>query len=569
MPGLLTPLANPLTPWNTAAVSAAAGSGLGIHPELLSLRLEQWQALVPDWLLLIGIFGAILLAALVQGPWRLKLQFVWSLIVAFAVSWQAYLLALPRVSGVLIFNQNLVSDAYSNTLTVLFCGVMVVCGSMAYGYLKREQLEYPEFYVLLLFSVFGMRMMVSSLDWVVFYIALELMSLSLLPLVCFRRHDRRSNEAALKYFILGASASAVLLYGIALLYGASGSTQIMAISLAFSKSSGAGQPLSMVAVMGALLVVIGFFFKLGAAPFHWWVSEVYEGAPWPVTAFLATAVKTAVLAGFFRMLAPLWHSFATFPRGLQVLQAFSHFFWVAAFASLTYGTLVALTQIRIKRLLAFSSIAHSGYLLSALVSLRDWQSAGVVGGGVAGLVGLAHPPQTALLFYLLSYCVMSLGVLMVCCLPGMGSDKEGGLGVYDLTGLWARAPAQAFALVVFLLSMAGIPFTGGFMGKVGLLTVLFEQGHAWLLWTALGASGAAVFVYLRMAASVYLKSFDGVVVGVDSSVLGVSSPQANLSQALLTPPVRVSLLEAAVVLALVMATLALGVWPEAVLRFLS
>jgi NADH-quinone oxidoreductase subunit N len=326
-----------------------------------------------------------------------------------------------------------------------------------------------------------MMLMSSALDLVVIFIALETLSLGVYVLVGFRRADRRSNEAAMKYFILGSAASAIFLYGTALLYGATGTIHLEQIAgLVQSGDPLTGTPLF---ALASWLVILGFLFKVASVPFHMWMPDVYEGAPAPVTGFMTTGLKAAAFATFIRVFTGLGYG-----AGLNAtLQAHLHdVLWVCAVLTMLIGNVVALTQTNLKRMLAYSSIAHTGYLLVGMVA----------GPGVAD-------GFSSLVFYLISYAAMNLGAFAV--LAVLAAKDDVGLNLQDLSGLSRRHPLLAFALAVFLFSMAGVPPTAGFVAKYQLFYTAVLAGEIPLVVIAVLCSAISVYYYLRVLVFMYMK----------------------------------------------------------------
>jgi NADH-quinone oxidoreductase subunit N len=326
-----------------------------------------------------------------------------------------------------------------------------------------------------------MMLMASALHLIVIFIALETLSLGVYVLVGFRRADRRSNEAALKYFILGSAASAVFLYGSALLYGATGSLNLSAI-LQLVQSAGPSTSTPLFA-LGAWLVVLGFLFKVASVPFHMWMPDVYEGAPAPVTGFMTTGLKAAAFATFVRVFLGLG-----FGHGLSAsIQAHVHdVIWACSVLTMLVGNVVALTQTNLKRMLAYSSIAHTGYLL------------------VGMLTGAATPDgYAAVVLYLVAYSVMNLGAFAILSL--MSSKDDVGLNLHDFSGLSRRHPVLAFSMAVFLFSMAGVPPTAGFVAKYQLFYGAVQAGEVWLVVIAVLCSAISAYYYLRVLVYMYMR----------------------------------------------------------------
>ncbi|MCM2278045.1 MAG: NADH-quinone oxidoreductase subunit N [Oligoflexia bacterium] len=483
-----------------------------IRPELLTLTDGQLQALMPYFLVFGGISLAIIASVLrsLKPKWPV---FILGMLTTIAGICSASGLLGSQAGSELIFNGMMVSDAYSNFFNIVFLASAAFTLLSSFRYLDHEQLQHPEYYVLVLFSALGMMLMASALDLIVLFIALELMSLSVYVLVGFRRADRRCNEAAMKYFILGSAASAILLYGSALLYGMTGSTNIRDI-LAFVQAHPQGLPV--VYVLGAWLVLVGFLFKVATVPFHMWMPDVYEGAPTPVTGFMTTGLKAAAFAAFVRVLIS-----AGYGKGL-VTAVQSHFhdiLWVSAVLTMLVGNIVALTQVNLKRMLAYSSIAHSGYILVGMIA------------GPGSEQGYAP-----VVMYLVAYAVMNLGAFVVLTI--LAGRDDSGLNLQDLAGLSRRHPWLSFAMGVFMFSMAGIPPTAGFAAKYLLFYSAVQANEIPLVIIAVLCSAISVYYYLRVLVYIYMRDPAG-------------SPAAS----------RVSVWSLVAVSAMVVLTLQIGILP--------
>jgi NADH-quinone oxidoreductase subunit N len=448
-----------------------------IRPELLTFSTEQIRTLWPYLIVFSGAILAILGSVLKGTSSKWPVFFITLITCGFGIYHSSELMREP---GMILFNGMMVSDAYSHFFNAVFLSATLFTAFASFKYLDQEQMQYPEYFVLLLFSALGMMLMVSSLDLIVLFIALELMSLCVYALVGFRRNDRRSNEAAMKYFILGSVASAVFLYGAALLYGSTGSTDLNRIFDLLQDNPLVQTP---VYVLGLVLVVFGFLFKVAAVPFHMWMPDVYEGAPTPVTGFMTTGLKAAAFAIFLRVLVTLGYG-----RGFtQYIQTHIHdLLWVIAALTMLVGNVVALTQTHLKRMLAYSSIAHTGYLLVGIVA------------GVQGELGF-YP----VVMYLVSYAVMNLGAFVVLTILGQRSDT--GLNLHDLSGISRQHPWLAFCMAVFLFSMAGIPPTAGFAAKYMLLYSAVQAGEIPLVVIAVLCSAISVYYYLRVLVYMYMR----------------------------------------------------------------
>jgi len=405
------------------------------------------------------------------------------------------------------FHESVVVDGFLIFFAALFLVSTALVILLSVKYLEIEREQEGEYYALLLFACVGMMLMASGVDLIVMFLGLETMALSFYVLTGFLRREKRSNEAALKYVLLGAFSSGILAYGFSLLYGLSASTNISAIRGALegredlvrrvllSQQAGpAGEQmrqllasrapmalhfdpftLQILPLLAFVLIAVGLFFKVAAVPFHQWAPDVYEGAPTPITAYVSVASKTA--------------SFALLLRLFLVVFSISQATWMyliagVAVASLTWGNLAALTQTNVKRLLAYSSISHVGYILLGLVA-----------GNETGLVGIAY--------YLFAYVFMTAGafaVIIVLRQKGLIGEE-----LDDLNGLHQRSPAAALLLLIFMLSLAGIPPTAGFMGKYFIFLSLIESKHPVLAVFAVLYIVPALYYYFRIIVHAWLK----------------------------------------------------------------
>ena len=387
---------------------------------------------------------------------------------ALAVSlWQYQLPAGTAYFGVVQ------TDAFSIFFHVLIAGIVLAALLITLDAVTPATEGLGELFALMLFGAVGMMFMSSAVELLLVFIALEISSISTYIMAGFRRRSAKSPESALKYFLLGSFATAFFLYGIALVYGATGSTRIADIAAAINN----GQPQALLYV-GVAMIVIGLAFKVSAAPFHVWTPDVYEGAPSPIVALMSTGPKAAAFAVLLRI------AFGAFPllRGHWV-----PVLWWLAVISMTFGNLGALRQRNVKRLLAYSSIAHAGYLLVAFTALSA--------------EGIA-----AASFYAVSYAAMNVGVFAIVSRAG-GYDDRLTL-IEDYRGLAWRSPLLGGAMGFFLISLIGIPFTGGFFGKFYVFTAAIHSGMIWLAIIGLINSGIAAFYYLRVAAAVFSRPAD-------------------------------------------------------------
>lgn len=352
---------------------------------------------------------------------------------------------------------------FSNFVFLLAAALFVLISTR---YVDEERLRLGELYVLVLFATVGMMVFAGSRDLMVTFIALELMSLPIYTLTAINRRDRRSAEGALKYFLLGAFSSAFFLFGIALAYGGAGSTNLEQIALSIGIDGIGASPL---VVIATAFLAVGFGFKVAAVPFHMWTPDAYEGAPAPVTGFMAAGVKAAAFAGFIRVF------FTAFPGLYDTWDAIA--IWLAVLTMVS-ANLVALVQGNVKRMLAYSSIAHAGYLLVALAA--------------ASVLGAA-----SFLFYAVTYTLMTMGAFAVVLIVAQRGEERLDLEAY--AGLGWQRPMLGVVMTIFLLSLAGFPFTGGFMAKVFVLQAAVDRGLVLLAVVLVMASLISYFYYLRVA----------------------------------------------------------------------
>ena len=373
------------------------------------------------------------------------------------------------------------------TLIFLFVSALTVLLSMVW--VQGEQLPAGEFHSLLLFATVGMMLMASGGDLVIIFLGLEILSIATYVLAGFRRTDLRSNESSLKYFILGSFSSAFLLYGIALTYGATsivgagGTTNIAEIANRINQSHYPG-----LLFAGAAMMLVGFGFKIATAPFHVWTPDVYEGAPTPVTAFMAAGPKAAGFASFLRVFVfgfPFVLATSNTLIGAQVHALWVNVLVILAILTMTIGNVVAIAQNNVKRMLAYSSIAHAGYAL-----------VGCVAAGSASDPAQRDAAITAVMFYLLTYAVMNIGAFAVVQLIARGGDRR--TSVEDYSGIGFKSPVLAFSLSLFLLSLLGMPLTAGFMGKILVFGAAIDQHYYLLVVVGVLNTAISAYYYLRL-----------------------------------------------------------------------
>ena len=364
------------------------------------------------------------------------------------------------------FGGMFIHDGYSEKFKVIFMVNLLLTSFISLRYLQRQKIEYGEYYSLLFFSTIGMMLMASAKDFIVLYLGLELMALSTYILAGIKRNDMKSNEAAIKYFLLGAFSSALLLYGIALLYGLTGTTDVYVI-MDYLRLHEATPALT----LSMVLIAVAFSFKIAAAPFHMWAPDVYEGAPTSITAFMSVGPKAAGFAVMGRV----------FYIAFQSQQAE----WTAiligiAILTMAVGNILAIMQTNIKRMLAYSSIAHAGYALL-----------GVIAGMPEGF--------KAMVTYLLIYAFMNIGAFSIVILLDKGEEIE------DYKGLSKSHPFVAALMLVFMFSLTGIPPTAGFIGKFNLFMAAINAGYVWVVVVAVMFSAISAYYYLRIVMNMYMK----------------------------------------------------------------
>jgi NADH-quinone oxidoreductase subunit N len=389
-------------------------------------------------------------------------------ILALALALPAALMASPGPA----FQGMLVIDGmatFFRTL-VIVVGLLVVFSST--DYLRRENQESGEYYALILFSIVGQCVMVSANELVMIFIGLEISSIASYILAGYLRDDARNNESALKYFLLGSFATAFLLYGVAWMYGATGSTNLTEIRRALI--SGNAPPEALIGVAAALIFV-GLAFKISAAPFQGWAPDVYQGAPAPVSAFLTVGPKAAAFAVLLRI----------FLGSLEpIASRWAPAIWVCALATMVVGNFAAIMQSNIKRLLAYSSIAHAGYVLVAVAANSGTGSA-------------------AAMFYLAAYAFTNIGAFAVVTYFSRKGERY--VGIDDFAGLAQRQPGMAAMLTIFLLSLIGVPLTGGFFGKFYIFKAALDSKLIWLTVIGLLNSAVAAYYYLRILVVMYFR----------------------------------------------------------------
>ena len=438
-------------------------------------RLEtpkvEYSAMLP---LLVLIAGAMALL-LIVSVFRRRPPWVWPAVTlvtgAASMAASLWLWFDVRDDGPRrVVADALVVDGFAVFFMVLVSSTVILGALLASTYLGREGAEAPEFYVLMLLSSAGAVVMASANDLIVLFLGLEILSIALYVLAGFSARRSESREAAMKYFVLGAFSSALFLYGIALVYGATGSTNLAAIR---AYLAGNLAPDGGVLLGGVALLLVGLGFKVALVPFHTWTPDVYQGSPSPATGFMAAAAKAAGFAGLLRV---FFSTFSTLSLDWRPVV------WALAVVTLLVGSVLAVVQTDIKRMLAYSSISHAGYVLIGLQA--DTRQ------GIAGS-----------LFYLLAYTFMVLGSFAIVTVVGGRDDDHHDLSAYR--GLAARRPALAMAFTVFLLAQAGVPFTTGFLAKFYVISAAVEARSYALALIGMLSAVVAAFFYLRITVLMY------------------------------------------------------------------
>lgn len=378
----------------------------------------------------------------------------------------------------LIFNNMISVDKFSHGFAVVFMIAAGLTILLSLNSLEGSSLLVSEYFALIIFATVGMSLMAASAHLLTLFLGVETLSVSLYILAGFRRTDKHSLEASFKYFLLGAFASGFLLYGIALVYGSVGSAQISAISAALNGANGAALNSPKLFAAGIVLMVVGFGFKIALVPFHAWAPDVYEGAPTPISAFMATGSKAAGFAALLRVIVA---------SGVMNNVDWQQVLWVIAVATMSIGNIVALRQESLKRMLAYSSIAHAGYIL-------------------VGVLAMEEHGISAVLFYLLSYTFVNLGAFGVIAFLARGERDN--LKLEELRGLAYRHPLIAVAMSLFMFSLAGIPLTAGFMSKFYIFLAAVQSGYLWLVILGVINSMISLYYYLGVVVQMFMHRND-------------------------------------------------------------
>jgi len=442
----------------------------------------DWQALSP-LLVLLGSALVLLVVASLTPPWPKHLYAVFTAAAA-AVSSVMVVVLWHRVDHE--GPQTLVGDAMQFDKTALWvtltvCVALLLVAFVTDDYLRREGLDGPEVYAMYLLASIGAVVMGSANDLMVLFLGLEILSISLYVLAASHRRRLESQESGLKYFVLGGFSSAIFLYGAALVYGGAGSTNFSTIVAAFSDNVPVHRSDDALVLAGVALLVVGLAFKVAAAPFHFWAPDVYQGAPTPVTAFMASAAKAAAFAAMLRVLLealPQWSA------------DYGPVVWALAAITLVAGSVMAVVQTNVKRMLAFSSVSHAGFMLVGVEAAAH--TAGKASGGNGSSV----------LMYTLVYAVLVVGTFGV--VTAVGRTGDGATGLSGFRGLGRSNPVLALAMTVLLLAQAGVPLTSGFVAKFGVIGSAVDQHSYAIAIIAMVSAVIAAFLYLRIMISMWI-----------------------------------------------------------------
>jgi len=484
--------------------------------------------IAPELVLVLSAFLVLILSSLSdrgKATWAPGLSFlacVTTLVVVLSFVWNFGLESLRAPAMTVGFNGMFAVDAFSVFFKVVFLLAAMLTILVSSRYLELENANVGEYYALILFAVAGMMCMASAMDLITIFVSIETMALAFYILVGFLKANRKSNEAALKYFLLGSFSTGIFLYGLSLVYGTTGSTMLSLMAYSNAKTAMAS-PDAPIFFLGVILLIVGLGFKIGAVPFHMWIPDAYEGAPTPVTAFLSTGSKAAAFVVLARM----------FSIGfLSIGDRWATLLAILAVASMTLGNVAAILQDNMKRMLAYSSIAHAGYVLLGLIAV-----------GLKGTVETREYGLTAVLLYLLIYTFVNIGAFTLVI--ALRREQVAGDRVADFAGLSRRAPWAAFAMLVFMLSLAGIPATAGFIGKWFLFGAAIKAGYAWLAVVAVINSAISLYYYIRVVVNMYIKAPE------DAERFAPSWGQR------------------AALLACIVFTLAFGIYPQPIISFAS
>jgi len=469
----------------------------------------DYLRILPEILLTVFGIAVMMLEAVSRGK-RTYLGVI--SLLGIGAAFAANLISQPAGESGSAFHDMIAVDGYGIFFRAVVMGVGFLSILGSFSYLEREESQSGEYYALILFSLVGQCVMVTAADLIMVFIGLEISSIATYILAGFLRDDRRNNESALKYFLLGSFATGFLLYGVAWIFGSVGSTNLEAIRKWLPENQ-----TSAIMAVAAALIFVGLGFKVSIAPFQIWAPDVYQGAAAPVSGFLSAGPKAAAFAVFFRLFM------TTF---MPIHERWAWLMWGCALGSMFIGNLGALVQTNVKRLLGYSSIAHAGYVLVALAA--------------ASSIGVS-----AAMFYLASYALMNIGAFAV--IGYVASRNERFVKIEDLAGLGRREPATAALLAVFVFSLIGVPLTGGFFGKFYVFQAALSSHLVWLTVLGLVNSAIAAYYYLKIIVAIYMRE-------PDVATMQLAPPSASLRAAMWLSAIGV---------------LMLGIFPSVLLQFAS
>jgi NADH-quinone oxidoreductase subunit N len=448
-----------------------------LSPIIINLEhLPDWLAALPEITLLVFAVVVILLDLFIAKKGILAVVSIVGILVSAVFSWSFWNVHLS------FFHNMLAVDSFAVFFKLLFLGVALLLILASKDYVSNFKRFQGEYYALILIATMGMMLMAATADLISLYISLELTSISLYVLVSFLK-DRKSTEASLKYLLLGAIASAVLLYGMALVFGATGQTQLTSIAQSITSFAYGTLTANPALMIGIVLMIAGFGFKIAAVPFQMWVPDVYEGAPTTITAFLSVGSKAAGFAIIMRIFLTSFHAHVAMSHEWGMI------FAVLAVIGMTLGNIAAIPQTNIKRMLGYSSIAQAGYLLVGLAA------AGAFMGAESSMPYGALFAQKGVIFFLASYALTNLGAFIAIIII---SHKIASDSIADYSGMGKRAPWLALALTLCLVSLIGIPPAAGFMGKFYIFSMAASNGLLWLVVIAVINSVISAYYYLRV-----------------------------------------------------------------------
>jgi len=471
----------------------------------MNLEMRDFGAILP----MMVLFGTSMII-LITDLFLAEDKKYWNVILSFT-AFAASLLGvwLVRDYNVEAFGGLYLMDRFTNFFNALVCLIGGMTLLVSANYLKLEGVDRGEFYALLLMSCVGMMIMAGAGDLIMLFLGLETMSIPIYILAGFRKKRPQSMEASLKYFLIGAFAAGFLLYGVALVYGATGTTRLSSIAKA-------GDMSSLLLMGGVGLIIVGLGFKVSAAPFHMWTPDVYQGAPTPVTGFMSVGVKAAGFAAILRIFM------TAFPSDI-LMRHWQEILWAVAVVTMSVGNIIALVQTNLKRMLAYSSIAHAGYLL-------------------IGVVAASAESASGILFYLIAYAIMNMGAFG-CIILTAWKGQEGD-ELKDFQGVGFEKPVMAMVFTVFLFSLAGVPPTAGFLGKFFIFSAAIKSKLYWLSVIGVLNAVVAAFYYIRVLVVMYMRPIEREIHPSDRSIFA-----------------RGPLLAGALIICAIL-TLVVGLWPS-------